>query len=72
MNKRVRAFYSTLFCLDPVDSKTCRVLWEGLLTVSHDNKSTDIDGLTVEFYKKFWDVLGPVFSKVLAEAYKTG
>ncbi|CAM2107531.1 unnamed protein product [Caretta caretta] len=79
---RERAFYPSLFSLDPTDPNACRVLWEELPTVSAGdryqlelpltlaelsealrrmptNKSAGMDGLTVEFYLVFWDVLGP-------------
>ncbi|CAM2119857.1 unnamed protein product [Caretta caretta] len=82
MCRRTRAFYASLFSLDPTDPSTCRVLWEELPMVSASdrdqlesplnlakfsealrrmptNKSPGMDGLTVEFYHVFWDVLGP-------------
>lgn len=31
------------------------------------NKSPGFDGLTVEFYKKFWNLLGPLFAEVVEE-----
>ncbi len=30
------------------------------------NKSPGIDGLTVEFYRKFWDVIKPLFHKIIS------
>lgn len=36
------------------------------------NKSPGFDGLTVEFYQKFWNVLGPLFKEVSEEIYKCG
>ncbi|MGH0177545.1 UNVERIFIED_CONTAM: hypothetical protein FKN15_075286, partial [Acipenser sinensis] len=44
----------------------------GALSRMPYNKSPGIDGLTVEFFRKFWDLLGPAFARVLAEAYETG
>ncbi|PIK62474.1 pol-like protein [Apostichopus japonicus] len=35
------------------------------------SKSPGLDGLTVEFYKEFWDVLGEVLFKLTKEIYKT-
>ncbi|CAM2117341.1 unnamed protein product [Caretta caretta] len=87
---RARAFYASLFSLDPTDPSTCRVLWEELPTVSASdrdhlelpltlaefsealrrtptNRSPGMDGLTVEFYHVFWDVLSPDLVTVWAE-----
>ncbi|CAM2117786.1 unnamed protein product [Caretta caretta] len=36
------------------------------------NKSPGMDGLTVEFYRVFWDVLGPDLVIVLAESLQSG
>uniref|UniRef100_A0A452HFR9 Reverse transcriptase domain-containing protein n=1 Tax=Gopherus agassizii TaxID=38772 RepID=A0A452HFR9_9SAUR len=95
MCQRARAFYATLFSPDPTDPNACRVLWDGLPTVSTGdrdrlelpltlakfsealrhmptNKSPGLDGLTVEFYRVFWDVLGPDLVTVWAEALQSG
>ncbi|CAM2117026.1 unnamed protein product [Caretta caretta] len=92
---RARAFYASLFSLDPTDPGACRVLWEELPTVSASNrdrlelpltlaefsealrrmptnKSPGMDGLTVEFYGVFWDVLGPDLVTVWAESLQSG
>ena len=34
------------------------------------NKSPGSDGLTVQFYSYFWNILGPLLIKVLNEGYK--
>ncbi|CAM2114280.1 unnamed protein product [Caretta caretta] len=36
------------------------------------NKSPGMDGLTVEFYHVFWDVLGPDLVTVWAESLQSG
>ncbi|KAG6940501.1 hypothetical protein G0U57_015904, partial [Chelydra serpentina] len=36
------------------------------------NKSPGMDGLTVEFYRVFWDVLGPDLATVWAESLESG
>ncbi|CAM5076326.1 unnamed protein product [Natator depressus] len=36
------------------------------------NKSPGMDGLTVEFYRAFWDILGPDLVTVLAESLQSG
>ncbi|CAM2111685.1 unnamed protein product [Caretta caretta] len=95
MCRRARAFYASLFSLDPTDPSACRVLWEELPTVSASdrdqlelpltlaefsealrcmptNKSPSMDGLTVEFYHVFWDVLGPDLVTVWAESLQSG
>uniref|UniRef100_A0A8C8RMA8 Reverse transcriptase n=1 Tax=Pelusios castaneus TaxID=367368 RepID=A0A8C8RMA8_9SAUR len=36
------------------------------------NKSPGMDGLTVEFYRVFWDVLGPDLAIVWAESEESG
>ncbi|CAM4686490.1 unnamed protein product [Caretta caretta] len=36
------------------------------------NKSPGMDGLTVEFYRVFWDVLGPDLVTVWAESLQSG
>ncbi|CAM4574698.1 unnamed protein product [Lepidochelys kempii] len=36
------------------------------------NKSLGMDGLTVEFYRMFWDVLGPDLVTVWAESLQSG
>ncbi|CAM4432483.1 unnamed protein product, partial [Lepidochelys kempii] len=74
MRERARAFYASLFSVDPTDSNDCRVLCNDLLTASPTtgwsclslwlssgkptNKSPGMDRLTVEFYGLFWDILG--------------
>ncbi|CAM2118930.1 unnamed protein product [Caretta caretta] len=91
---RARAFYASLFSLDPTDPGACRVLWEELPTVSVSdqdqlelpltlaefsealrrmptNKSPGMDGLTVEFYRVFWDILGLDLVTVWAESLQS-
>ncbi|CAM2099496.1 unnamed protein product [Caretta caretta] len=91
---RARAFYASLFSLDPTDPKACRVLWEELPMVSMGNrdqlelpltlakfsealcrmptnKSPGIVGLPMEFYRVFWDVLGPDLVTVWAESLQS-
>ncbi|CAM5135031.1 unnamed protein product [Eretmochelys imbricata] len=36
------------------------------------NKSPGMDGLTVEFYREFWDILGPHLATVWAESLQGG
>ncbi|CAM2116765.1 unnamed protein product [Caretta caretta] len=36
------------------------------------NKSPGMDGLTVEFYRAFWDILGPDLATVWAESLQSG
>ncbi|CAM5157754.1 unnamed protein product [Eretmochelys imbricata] len=36
------------------------------------NKSPGMDGLTVEFYRAFWDILGPDLATVWAESLQGG
>ncbi|CAM2117024.1 unnamed protein product [Caretta caretta] len=99
MCERARTFYAHLFSPDPTDPTTCRVLWDGLLTVSAGdqdwlelplsrslslakfsedlrrmptNKSLGMDGLTVEFYHVFWDILGPDLVTIWAESLQSG
>ncbi|CAM2106466.1 unnamed protein product [Caretta caretta] len=95
MCRRARAFYGSLFSLDPTDPNACRVLWEELPMVSAGdrdrlelpltlaefsealscmptNKSPGMDGLTMEFYCVFWDVLGPDLVTVWAESLQSG
>ncbi|CAM2117763.1 unnamed protein product [Caretta caretta] len=95
MCRRARAFYASLFSLDPTDTNACRVLWEELPTVSVSdrhrlelpltlaefsealrcmptNKSPGMDGLTVEFYRVFWDILGPDLVTVWSESLQSG
>ncbi|CAM2096608.1 unnamed protein product [Caretta caretta] len=36
------------------------------------NKSPGMDGLTVEFYRVFWDILGPDLVTVWAESLQSG
>ena len=36
------------------------------------NRSPGIDGLSVEFYTKFWDMLGPMLTNTFNESYDTG
>ncbi|CAM4560726.1 unnamed protein product [Caretta caretta] len=95
MYGRARAFYASLFSLDPTDPSACRVLWEELPTVSASdqdrlelpltlaefsealrhmptNKSPGMDGLTMEFYRMFWDVLGLDLVTVWAESLQSG
>ncbi|CAM4432693.1 unnamed protein product, partial [Caretta caretta] len=36
------------------------------------NKSPGMDGLTVEFYRAFWDILGPDLVTVWAESLQSG
>ncbi|CAM4562120.1 unnamed protein product [Caretta caretta] len=36
------------------------------------NKSPGMDGLSVEFYRTFWDILGPDLATVLAESLQCG
>ncbi|CAM5134109.1 unnamed protein product [Eretmochelys imbricata] len=92
---RARAFYAGLFSPGPTDPNACRVLWDGLPTVSAGDrdrlelpltlaelsealrcmptdKSPGMDGLTVEFYRAFWDVLGPDLVTVWAESLQSG
>ncbi|CAM2103891.1 unnamed protein product [Caretta caretta] len=38
----------------------------------HTNKSSGMDGLTVEFYRVFWDVLGPDLVTVWAKSLQSG
>ena len=63
--------------LSQVDAQVC----EGKLTVSkcfkslqlfQNNKSTGNDGLTVEFYKAFWHVLGEFMVDSLNYSYWIG
>ncbi|CAM2103767.1 unnamed protein product [Caretta caretta] len=92
---RARAFYASLFSLDPNNPNACRVLWEELPMVStgdrdrlelpltlaefseaHRRMPTNIspgmDGLTVEFYRIFWDVVGPDLVTIWAEFLQSG
>ncbi|CAM2094903.1 unnamed protein product [Caretta caretta] len=94
MYGRARAFYASLFSLDPTDPSACRVLWEELPTVSMSdrdrlelpltlaefsealrcmltNKSPGMDGLIVEFYCVFWDVLGSDLVTIWAESLQS-
>jgi hypothetical protein len=41
-----------------------------VLSKMKKNKSPGLDGLTVEFYSKFWNVLGPILVKVYNESFK--
>ena len=63
--------------LTPRDRKTC----EGLITRAEitqsvkdmePNKSPGIDGLTVNFYQHFWDILAPELTAVYNYAYTSG
>ena len=63
--------------LKPSDRKTC----EGLITRAEitqsvkdmePNKSPGIDGLTVNFYQHFWDILAPELTAVYNYAYTSG
>ncbi|CAM2106943.1 unnamed protein product [Caretta caretta] len=36
------------------------------------NKSPGMDGLTVEFYRAFWDIFGPDLATVWAESFQGG
>ncbi|KAG6926333.1 hypothetical protein G0U57_012244, partial [Chelydra serpentina] len=95
MRGRARAFYASLFSLDPTYAEACRMLWTELPTVSTGdrdrlelplslaelsealrrmptNKSLGMDGLTVEFYHVFWDVLGLDPVTVWAESLQSG
>ena len=49
-------------------------IWEldGALKNFKNNKSPGMDGLSAEFYKKFWDILKPTLFKVYEEAVETG
>ncbi|CAM2116281.1 unnamed protein product [Caretta caretta] len=92
---RARTFYAGLFSLDPSNPKACRVLWDGLPTVSvgdrdqlelpltlaefsedlrhmPTNKSPAMDGLSVEFYRVFWDILGPDLVTIWAKSLESG
>ena len=63
--------------LKPSDRKTC----EGLITRAEitqsvkdmePNKSPGIDGLTVNFYQHFWDILAPELTAVYNYVYTSG
>ncbi|CAM5076431.1 unnamed protein product [Natator depressus] len=92
---RGRAFYVGLFSPDPTNPNACRVLWDGLPTISAGareqlelpltlaafsealrcmptNKSLGMGRLTVEFYRVFWDVLGPDLVTIWAESLESG
>ncbi len=45
---------------------------EGALCRMNRRKVPGIDGLPVEFYLKFWDILGPVVLEVLSAILRTG
>lgn len=45
---------------------------EGALHRMNSQKLPGIDGLPVEFYLKFWDILGPVVLEVLSAIHRTG
>ena len=56
-------------------------LWEGTMTIDeisfaiknmNTNKSPGPDGLTVEFYRKFWDVLSPRLVQVYNACFEAG
>ncbi|CAM2118462.1 unnamed protein product [Caretta caretta] len=91
---RARTFYAGFFSLDPTNSKACRVLWDGLPTVSAGDqgrlelpltlaefsealccmptdKSLGMVRLTVEFYRMFWEVLGPNLVTIWAESLQS-
>ena len=56
-------------CLSDADRAFCEgdlVLAEAMAAVSGmaNNKSPGLDGLSSEFYKKFWDLLGPLLVEV--------
>ncbi|CAM2118798.1 unnamed protein product [Caretta caretta] len=95
MRGRARAFYASLFSPDPTNPDACRVLWDGLPTVSvgdqdllelpltlakfsealrhmPTNKPLSLDGLTMEFYHVFWDVLVPNLVIIWAESLESG
>ncbi|CAM2100050.1 unnamed protein product [Caretta caretta] len=95
MRGRARAFYTSLFFLDPTDAEAHRVLWTELPMVSAGdqdrlelplslaelsealrrmptNKSPGMDGLTVELYRVFWDILSLDLVIVWAEALQSG
>jgi hypothetical protein len=44
---------------------------EALLEMPN-NKSPGLDGFTIEFYKKFWNILGPIYLNCITEIFKSG
>ncbi|CAM2096672.1 unnamed protein product [Caretta caretta] len=62
---RARDFYTSLFSPDPTDP-------DASLRRMPTNKSPGMDGLTVEFYRAFWDILGPDLVIVWAESLQSG
>ena len=70
--------------LDNIDKKlptSCINKCEGLLSIEEatkaiktfkNNKSPGHDGLSAEFYKTFWDILGPDFIAVSNSAFEKG
>ncbi|KAJ8029065.1 hypothetical protein HOLleu_28369 [Holothuria leucospilota] len=57
----------TQFCEEEIN------LEELSFALSHmkSNKSPGLDGLTVEFFKKFWDVLGPILLRICSTIYES-
>jgi hypothetical protein len=63
--------------LSNIDRDMC----EGLVTLQEctsaldiikKNKAPGLDGLSIEFYVKFWDILGPVLVSVYNESFEKG
>ena len=55
-------------CEGPISIEECKAV----LTTMKGNKSPGLDGLSVEFYKKFWDILGTIIVASFNESYEHG
>ena len=56
-------------CDEKISLQECTHVVE---TCLKKNKSPGLDGLTAEFYKTFWSIIGPFLVQVFSEVFKTG
>ena len=63
--------------LNDIDKESCEravtcTEWHNALSSMKSGKSTGYDGLTVDFYRKFWPILGPILVDALNYSFIKG
>ena len=73
--KEIEKFYSDLYAADDVEENYYFLNRPEIPKLSQereDNKSPGNDGLTVEFYKTFWNSIGTLLVDSLNYSYECG